>query len=105
MNKLVNDNAYMLIRLRDKGVKLAIVTGRSMDLKGEGNLPTYENMDGIPIHRLYENLQDMFLFPHKGLSKILEIAGDLKPDLIFCSQELNMRLALLIQKSLKKPIV
>lgn len=105
MSKQVNDNAYMLIRLRDKGVKLAIVAGRSMDLKGTGNLPTYENMDGIHIHRLYENLHDMFLFPHKGLSKILEIAGDLKPDLIFCSQELNMRLALLIQKSLKKPIV
>ena len=105
MNKQVNDNAYMLIRLHEKGVKLAIVAGRSMGLKGEGNLPKYENMDGIPIHRLYSNLQEMFLFPHKGLSKILEIAGDLKPDLIFCSQELNMRLALLIQKSLKKPIV
>lgn len=105
MNKQVNDNAYMLVRLREKGAKLAIIAGRSMDLKGEGNLPTYENMDGIPIHRLYENLQDMFLFPNKGLNKILEIAEDLKPDLIFCSQELNMRLAVLIQKHLKKPIV
>jgi len=105
MSKQVNDNAYMLIRLHDKGVKLAIVAGRSMGLKGEGNLPTYENMDGIPIHRLYENFQDMFLFPYKRLNRILEIAKDLKPDLIFCDQELNMRLALLIQKSLKKPIV
>jgi glycosyltransferase involved in cell wall biosynthesis len=105
MNKQVNDNAYMLIRLRHKGVKLAIIAGRSLHLKGEGDLPVYENMDGIPIHRLYKNLQDMFLFPHKGINKILEIAKDLKPDLIFCSQELNMRLAILIQKSLKKPIV
>jgi glycosyltransferase involved in cell wall biosynthesis len=105
MSKQVNDNAYMLIRLRDKGAKLTIVACRSMGLKGEGNLPTYENMDGIHIHRLYENSQDMFLFPCKRLNRILEIAKDLKPDLIFCDQELNMRLALLIQKHLKKPIV
>jgi glycosyltransferase involved in cell wall biosynthesis len=105
MDKQVNDNAYMLIRLRDKGVKLAIVASRSMGLKGEGSLPVYENMNGIDIYRLYENLQDMFLFPRKGLKKILEIVQDLKPDLIFCSQELNMRLALLIQKKVKKPIV
>jgi glycosyltransferase involved in cell wall biosynthesis len=105
MDKQVNDNAYMLIRLREKGVRLAVVASRSLGLKGKGSLPTYENMDGIGIYRLYENLQDMFLFPRKGLKKILEIVGDLKPDLIFCSQELNMRLALLIQKIVKKPIV
>ncbi|MGD0645046.1 MAG: glycosyltransferase [Candidatus Bathyarchaeia archaeon] len=105
MSKQVNDNAYTLTRLHDKGVELAIVAGRSMGQKGVGNFPTYENMDGIPIHRLYENSQDMFLFPGKKLNRILEIAKDLKTDLIFCDQELNMRLALLIQKSLKKPIV
>jgi glycosyltransferase involved in cell wall biosynthesis len=105
MDKQVNDNAYMLIRLREKGVKLTIIAGRSLSLKGEGCLPTFEDMDGIHIHRLYKNLQDMFLFPCKKINRILEIAKDLKPDLIFCDQELNMRLALLVQKSLKKPIV
>ena len=105
MSAQVNDNAHMLIRLRDKGVKLAVVASRSSSLKGRGILPTYEDMYGIPIHRLYGTLQDMFLLPRRGLIKILEIAEDLKPDLIFCSHELNMRLALLIQKFLKKPIV
>ena len=105
MSKQVNDNAHMLIRLHDKGVKLAIVACKSMGLKGDGNLPPHDNMDGIQIHRLYENSQDMFLFPGKKLNKILEIAKDLKPDLILCDQELNMRLALLVQKYLKKPIV
>lgn len=105
MSKLVNDNAHMIIRLHEKGAKTVIITGKSMGLKGKGNLPTYEDMDGIQIHRLYENPQEMFLFPDKRLSKILEIAKDLGPDLIFCDQELNMRLAVLIQKSLRKPIV
>jgi glycosyltransferase involved in cell wall biosynthesis len=105
MSKLVNDNAHMLIRLQEKGAKLVIVTGKSMGLKGKGNLPACEDMDGIQIHRLYENPQEMFLFPGKRLSRILEIAEDLEPDLIFCDQELNMRLAVLIQESVKKPIV
>jgi glycosyltransferase involved in cell wall biosynthesis len=105
MSKLVNDNAHMLIRLQEKGAKIVIVTGKSLGLKGKGNLPGYEDMDGVKIHRLYKNPQEMFLFPKRRLSQILEIAEDLKPDLIFCDQELNMRLAVLIQKSVKKPIV
>ncbi len=101
----VNDNAHMLIRLKERGLKLVIVTGKSMALKGEGNLPIYEDMDGIPIHRLYENPQEMFLFPGRRLNEVLEIAEDLKPDIILCEPELNIRLALLVQKHLKKPIV
>jgi glycosyltransferase involved in cell wall biosynthesis len=105
MDKRTNDNAYMLIRLKEKGANLAIITGRSMGLKGQGGLPDYEDMDGIPIYRLYRDLQEMFLSPGKAIRKVLEIADRLKPDVIFCSQELNMRLALLIQKTVKKPIV
>jgi glycosyltransferase involved in cell wall biosynthesis len=105
MSKEVNDNAYMLIRLREKGLKLTLIACRSKGQKGEGSFTSYENMDGIDIYRLYEDYLEMFLFPYKGLNKILEIAKDLKPDLIYCDQELNMRLALLIQKYLNKPIV
>jgi len=105
MSKQVNDNAYMLIRLHEIGVNLSIIACKDLGLKGKGNLPEYENMNGIEIFRLYENSQDMFLFPGKKLNRILEIAKKLKPDLILCDQELNMRLALLIQKTLKKPIV
>jgi len=39
------------------------------------------------------------------LSKVLDVARELNPDIIFCYQELNMRLALSVQKVLKKPIV
>jgi glycosyltransferase involved in cell wall biosynthesis len=105
MSKLVNDNAHMLISLQKKGAKMVIVTGKSLGLKGKGSLQAYEKMDGISIHRLYENPQEMFLFPGRQLSRILEIAEDLKPDLIFCDQELNMRLAILVQETVKKPIV
>jgi glycosyltransferase involved in cell wall biosynthesis len=105
MNKQANDNAFMLTRLHDRGIQVAVIAGRSMGLKGSGSLPIYENMDGIAIHRLYKSPYDMFLFPNKALSKVINVARELNPDLIFCSQELNMRLALSVQKVLKKPIV
>jgi len=105
MNKQANDNAFMLTRLYDRGMKVVVIAGRSMGLKGSGSLPIYENMDGIPIYRLYKNLFDMFLFPNKALSKVIDVATELNPDVIFCSQELNMRLALSVQKVIKKPIV
>jgi glycosyltransferase involved in cell wall biosynthesis len=105
MNKQANDNAFMLTRLHERGMQVSIIAGRSMALKGSGTLPIYENMDGIAIHRLYKSPQDMFFFPNKVLNKVIDVAKELNPDLIFCSQELNMRLALSIQKILKKPIV
>lgn len=105
MAKQRNDNAFMLIKLRQKGVKLAIIASKSLGLKGVGQLPYYEDMDGIPIYRLYRNPLDILLFPHSKLKHILEIIKRLKPDLIFCSQELNIRLALILERYLDVPIV
>jgi glycosyltransferase involved in cell wall biosynthesis len=95
----------MLIALQDKNVKMSVIASKSLLLKGKGSLPEYSNMEGIHIHRLYRNNYDIFVFPRRKLKKALDIARDLKPDLIFSSGELNMRLALLLQKSLKVPIV
>lgn len=105
MSKDRNDNAFMLTRLHDRGVKLAIITSRSLGLKGKGKLPPYENMNGVPVYRLYKDRLDRFLFPTKRLKKVLQIARTLRPDLILCSQQLNMRLALKLQGYLKIPIV
>ena len=95
----------MLIKLRDKGVKLAIITSKSLGLKGVGQLSSYENMDGVPIYRLYKKPLDIFLFPRRKLKEILQVAKRLKPDLILCSQQLNMRLALILKRYLEVPIL
>jgi len=105
MTKERNDNAFMLVKLKEKGVNLAIIASRSLGLKGTGQLPSYENMDDVPIYRPYEKPLDIFLFPRRKLNEILQIASRLKPDLIFCSQELNIRLALILKKYLEVPIV
>jgi glycosyltransferase involved in cell wall biosynthesis len=99
------DNAQMLIRLLEKDTQMAVIACKDMAFKGKEALPDYENMAGIPIHRLYNTHMDMFAFPRTKIEQCLKIASDLKPDLIFCSQELNMRLALALQKELHVPIV
>ena len=104
LNKSTNDNAAILVNLHEKGSQLVVITSTSLGLKGRGTLPNYENMEGIPVHRLYRNYQEMFLFPGRHFAKVLKIVQDLKPDLILCDQELNIRLALMIQKCHNIPI-
>ena len=104
MTKKKNDNAFMLIELQNQGVRLAVIASRSAGLKGRKQLPRYEEMDGVPIHRLYSTPLEMFLFPRANLKKVLQVTEQLKPQLIFCSEERNMRLALLVQKYLELPI-
>jgi glycosyltransferase involved in cell wall biosynthesis len=99
------DNSHMLTHLLGKGVKMSVIACRDMAYKGAGTLPACENMAGIPIHRLFDTHMDMFAFPRSRIEQCRKIAADLKPDLIFCSQELNMRLALVLQKTLRVPIV
>jgi glycosyltransferase involved in cell wall biosynthesis len=105
MTKTKNDNAHMLIHLQSKNVKMSIIASKSLGLKGKGSVSDFENMDGIAIYRLFKRPFDMFAFPQTQLENCLHVASDLKPDLIFCSQQMNMILALSLQKSLHVPIV
>ena len=105
MAKDKHENAFMLLRAKEKGANITLITGKSLELKGKGKMVPYENMDGIPIHRLYENIWDMIVFPSRNIKKIIEITKDQKPDLIFCGQELDIKLALILQRHFKVPIV
>jgi glycosyltransferase involved in cell wall biosynthesis len=105
MNKGTNDDAAVLVWLHDKGLQPTLITSMSLGLKGHGSLPNYENMKGVPIHRLYRNFQEMAFFPQRHFAQVLKIVESLRPDLILCAQEWNIRLALMIKKRFNKPIV
>lgn len=105
MAKEKNDNAFTLLRLQERGVKLTMIASKSLGLKGKGQLPSYESMDGISIHRLYRNLWEMLFLPNKHFNEVNEMTKDLKPDIIFCCQEFNMRIALKLQKRFNVPII
>ena len=100
-----NDIAEMLVELSNNGVNLSIFASRALVQKGQGSLSSYEDMDGIPIYRIFNKPFDMFNPSQKNVKECLALAKAAKPDLIFCSQEFNMRLALELQKSLHVPIV
>jgi glycosyltransferase involved in cell wall biosynthesis len=105
VSKALCDDAFMYIEVHKKGVRLAVISSKSAYSRGKWDLPNYINMGGVHVYRLYRNLDEMFILPRKGLKKSLKIAYALSPDLIFCSQERSMRLALLLQRSLDIPIV
>jgi glycosyltransferase involved in cell wall biosynthesis len=105
MAKQKNDVAFVLIGLKKRGVRLKVITSKSLELKGIGQLPSSEDMDGVSVHRLYKSPSQLFRFPYAKIHEVLRIAQSLAPDIIFCSHESNMRLALIIKRYCKVPIV
>ncbi len=109
MSKNLCEDYYVYTRLYQKGVKLAFITWKSLGARGNyAKPPVFENTDGFPIYRLYDNIKnfnEMGLFPQRKLNRVLEVARELKPDIILCHLAENMLLALQVQKYLKIPIV
>jgi hypothetical protein len=109
MSKKLCEDYHVYTRLREKGVRLAFITWKSLGARGNyAKPPTFENTDGFPIYRIYNNFKDyneMGFLPQLKLSQVLSIASTLKPDLILCHLAENMFLALELQKHLKIPIV
>lgn len=106
MSKTLCDDYFMYKRLLERGAKLVLVCGRSSGVRaGFMKLPLFENMDGFPTYRLYRDANEMCFFPRRKFKNVLETAKHLNPDIIHCHSGENMRLALLLQKYFKIPIV
>jgi len=105
MSKTYNDNAYLLEYLGNNGNQMCVVAGRAIGLKGRGMLAAEENMNGVLILRLYRNLMHAFFFPYSHLAALLRITRQFKPDLLYCCQEMDMRIASLIRRFYRVPIV
>jgi glycosyltransferase involved in cell wall biosynthesis len=95
----------MLTRLKVKGAQVVVVTSKTQGFKGGGKLRTYDQIDGMPIYRLYRTYYEMLVFPKRHIRKIIRLTESFQPDLIFCGQELTMPVAIILQKYFKVPIV
>jgi len=100
-----NDNAYALIYLMEKGVKLSVICSKLCDLKSEEQSPEYEEMKGIPIYRMYKDFSEQSSYPIKSYNQIYDIAKQFHPDVLFCSQQLNMDIACKLKNDFDIPIV
>lgn len=106
LNKKVNDVAQLISYLSKKGVDLVIVTARSSGREKSAQPSAhYEVMDGAKIYRVYESFFQMVWFPEMFFQEVLELAKRFNPEVIFCSQEYNMRIAVKLRKRLGVPIV
>ena len=105
INKKYNDNAYSYIHMHSQGAQIQVITSKLRETKGAGSDAPYENMDGIKIHRIYENFREQTSFPVKKYKQVYKIVTKFKPDLIFCSQQRNMKLAVKIKNDFNIPIL
>ncbi len=106
MSKVLCDDYFVYKNIRNKGVKVSFITGRTSGARANNIiLPMFEEEDNIPINRIFRNGREMFLFPRNKLKKVFQIVDDLKPDIIHCQGTDCMRLALLIRQYFGIPIV
>lgn len=101
----MNDNANVLLYLKEKGVDLKVICSRMCDLKTRDELSEYDEIEGIPIYRIYSNFEEQSSFFAKRYDQVCRIVQEFKPDIIFCSQQYNMFLAERINRNFNIPIV
>jgi glycosyltransferase involved in cell wall biosynthesis len=106
MCKTLCDDYFVYKRLKEKGAKVAFITGKTSGARANGiKLPLYESDDGIPIHRVYNNPYEMAILPRRRLKNVLEIAKELDPDIIHCQGADIGRLGFSVGKHLRIPVV
>ena len=105
MDIRVNDNAHALVYLARQGVSLCVICSKVCGLKSFTPLPDYEEMAGIPVHRLYSDFPEQASHPTRHYDQVRDIAQRFKPDLIFCSQQFNMPIATRLKRAFDLPIV
>ena len=105
MDIRVNDNAYALTYMKEMGTDLAVICSRMSGLKSAEKRSRFEEMEGIPVHRIYEDFREQSSFPVTRYDQVYRIARQFEPDIIFCSQQLNMPIANKLKADLGVPIV
>ncbi len=106
MSKTLCDDYFVYKRLKEKGAKIAFITGKTSGARANGiKLPSYEIDDGIPIHRFYSDPYEIAFLPRRRLKNVLNIAEQLNPDIIYCKGADITQLASMVSKRLKIPLV
>jgi hypothetical protein len=65
MDKTFNDNAHALIRLKKLGADVLVITSQLSALKSSKRSLGFEDMNGVPIHRIYKDFQEQRAWPVK----------------------------------------
>ncbi len=96
----INEMAVVWARLCERGEsKCAVVTNISDTLKANIAKSSRETLDNLEIHRFVAPLSS-----GKTLKQIVDIASELRPDVIFCAVVHNLPIARAVQRTFPVPI-
>ena len=99
------DNAHSYMHMQKMGADIKTVTSRVRTTKGPGLNEPYSIMGGMEIHRIFWDFREQASVPHEKYRQVYDLAENINPDIILCSQQKNMHLALRLKRDLKIPIV
>jgi glycosyltransferase involved in cell wall biosynthesis len=105
LNPQVNDCAHVPAYLASTGMDVAVITARQNTSKSVESSSAYEEFRDVRIHRPYERFAEMIWRPARHLAACREALATLRPDVLVCQQELNIRLTLLLQRGWPAPIL
>lgn len=105
IHKSFNDNAFSYIYMAHRGVKICAISNQTRRIKGHGISKEFEKVDEIEVYRIYSNFKEQTSFYNKKWPILKKILFSFQPEIILCSQQKNMHLALRIKREFDIPIV
>ena len=109
INKKFNDNYHAYKKIANKGNNILAISNTENINKG-GNIqksPEYEIDGSLVIHRIFRSIKEQQSFVRRlsYKKKIYKLVSEFRPDVIFCEEISNLRLALDLKQKYKVPIV
>ena len=109
INKRFNDNYHAYKYIADNENNVLAISNKESIAKGGGLRKDPESeVDGsLVIHRIFNSMREQQSFfrrlPYK--QKVKNLVSEFRPDVIFCEEISNLKLALEIKREFKVPIV
>lgn len=109
INKILNDNYHSYKSIADNDNKVLVISNKEIAAKAGGlrEDPEFEVDGSLVIHRIFNSIREQQSFfrrlPYK--KKLRTLALEFRPDVIFCEEISNLRLALEMKRKLDVPII
>ncbi len=109
INKIYNDNYHAYKNIANNGNNILAFSNKENVAKG-GNKQKYAEVEvdgSLVIHRIFKSIREQQSFVHRLLykKKLNNLASEFRPNVIFCEEISNLRLAMQMKRELGVPII
>lgn len=106
ITKKLNSISSVFINLKNNhNYNILILTSTSQGLKGKGKNSEYEDMDGVAIHRIFEDIEEIKLAYKQKLSKAIKIVENFKPDIMLTGTRWTLNFAYEVANKFSIPLI